>query len=54
MHPQLSYVGYFISICNLRVISCYANIRYNIMRSRFDLPYKVNPMSNSSQILDQV
>ena len=30
MYPQLSYVGYLISICNLTMISCYTNIRYNI------------------------
>ena len=43
MQPQLSHVGYLLSICNLIMISCYANIIYRIMRSRFQLPYKVNP-----------
>ena len=43
IRPQLSHVGYLISKCNLTVTSCYANIRYNIIYSRFQLSYKVNP-----------
>ena len=42
MYPQLSHIRFLISICNLTVTSYYANIRYNIMRSRFQLLYKVN------------
>ena len=30
MYHQPSHVGYLISICNLAVISCYADIRYSI------------------------
>ena len=51
MHPQSSYVGYFISICNLTVINCYANIRNNITHLGSTYPTRWIHMSSSSLIL---
>ena len=53
MYPQPSHVGYLISICNLTVISCYANIRYSITRLGSIYPTRWILMSSSSLILNQ-
>ena len=53
MYPQPSHVGYLISICNLTVISCYANIRYSITRLGSIYPTMLIFMSSSSLILNQ-
>ena len=41
MYPQLSHVGCLISICNLIVINCYANIRYSITRLGSNYPTRL-------------
>ena len=48
MYPQPLHVGYLISICNLTVISCYANIRYSITCLGSIYPTRWIPMSSSS------